>query len=113
MNIKSVHVLWTNTFKYLNVFLSKMEQKRRIYEPTEHGLKAQEIKSMLNEEFGKHAYSISNVYVYVKNYKLGISLEAQKGKPGPKHDEQLIIRITQILDEEPFASTRSIADKLH
>lgn len=100
-------------FKYLNVFLSKMEQKRRIYELAEQGLNTQEIKNMLNEEFGKHAYSISSVYLYLKNYKLGTPLKAQKGKPGPKPDEQLIIRITQILDAEPFATTRSIADKLH
>ena len=113
MSYKALHVVRTNTFKYLNVFLSKMEQKRRIYELAAQGQNAQEIKRILNEEFGKHSYSLSNIYIYVKNYKLGIPLDAQKEKPGPKRDEQLVIRIHQVLENESFASTRYIADLLN
>ena len=90
-----------------------MEQNRRIYELAAQGQNAQEIKNVLNVEFGKHSHTISNIYIYVKNYKLGIPLEAQKEKPGPKRDEQLVIRIHQVLEKEPFASTRYIADMLN
>ena len=79
----------------------------------EKGLSADSIKCLCKEHFGKQAFSSKTIYKWISMYKLGVPLNEERGKPGPKPDEQLLTRIQELLEEEPFISVRQIAQQLN
>lgn len=89
-----------------------MNQKEYIFKLTEQGKKPDEIKQFLEKRFGEEAYHRSTIYKWHGQAKIGVSIENNNDRPGNKLDDQLLIRVQQVLEEEPFSSTRSIADKL-
>ena len=91
----------------------QMSQKERIQTLAREGHKAGEIEGILKIEYGLHAYKLSTIYKWVADTKFSSSAHEKKGTPGRKPDEQLLVRIQDVLEEMPFASTRVIADKLH
>ena len=90
-----------------------MDQKAFIYMQAEKGLSADSIKCLCKEHFGKQAFSSKTIYKWISMYKLGVPLNEERGKPGPKPDEQLLTRIQELLEEEPFISVRQIAQQLN
>ena len=58
-----------------------------------------------------HAYSQKTIYIWIALTKLDKQDEPNES-PGPKLDDLLISRITQIPNDDPFASTRQITEKL-
>ena len=90
-----------------------MKQKRFIFEKANEGKKLKEIQILLNDQFGKEAYSKTTVYKWAAQAKLGFDAEIKTEPPGPKPDEQLCLRILQVLEDKPFSSTRSIAEELN
>lgn len=94
-------------------FFIKMKQKRFIFEKANEGQKPKEIQIHLNEQFGKEAYSKTTVYKWAARAKLGFDVESEAEPPGPKPDEQLRVRILEVLEDKPFSSLRSIAADLN
>ena len=90
-----------------------MKQKRMIFELTEEGKKEKEIAIILHEQFGAEAYSRKTIYKWMAQARLGFGPEEEKNKPGPKLDEQLLLRIQEKLKESPFLSTRQLAEELN
>lgn len=90
-----------------------MKQRKFIFDLAQNGKKPMEIENLLKEQFGKEAFHKTAIYKWSNYAKIGLDLENEREPPGPKPDEQLCIRILQILEEEPFSSLRSIADILN
>lgn len=90
-----------------------MKQRKFIFDLAQKGKKPMEIENLLKEQFGKEAFHKTAIYKWSKNANLGFDLENEREPPGPKPDEQLCIRILQILEEEPFSSLCSIANELN
>lgn len=90
-----------------------MEQRERIYELADQGLDEKEIEQILKIEFGLHAYCQKTIYKWMGRHKLGFKFDEKGEAPGPSIDEQLLSRIIEIINEEPFSSTRQIAKVLN
>ena len=89
-----------------------MNQRDTIIKFTKEVHSEKEIEEYLKIQFGLQAYSRKTIYKQFNLTKLGKE-NGPNEKPGPKADDQLICRITQVLDEFPYASTRQIADILN
>ena len=89
-----------------------MNQKDFIISLAQEGLSFTEIQNKANEEYGRHAFKRSYIYKLMQEVKLGVTHEEEGDKPGRKPDEQLLIRIVQVLEEKPYFTVRRIADKL-
>ena len=89
-----------------------MKQVTMIKDLASQGLEANEIKNKLAEQFGKRLYGITTTYKYRNDVKFGFQANDQKEKSGRKPDEQLITRISEILQDEPLSSVIMIAHKL-
>lgn len=100
------------TVRYFCTLKFKM-QKEYIFELTKEGKKPNEIQQLLQQRFGQEAYCRSTVYKWSAQARIGVDLDDNGEKRGTKPDEQLLYQIEQVLDEEPFSSTRSIADILN
>ena len=90
-----------------------MDQRERIYELTRDGYEADQIEQQLQIEFGMQAYCTKIVYKWMARCKLGFEFDEKHEKPDPKLDDQLLTRIIQIIDDQPFSSTRYIAQLLN
>lgn len=90
-----------------------MEQRKLIVEMHEKNATPEQIKNELDIQFGLHAYSISTVYRKVGLLKCGKNILEDEERPGRSIDEQLLYKIDQIIEEEPFASIRYIAHILN
>lgn len=88
-----------------------MKQREVIIEMAKNGRDVEEIERHLHFMFGQQAYTKKTIYKWMALVKIGKE-DAPKEKPGPKPDEQLIVRISEILESNHFASTRQIADEL-
>lgn len=88
-----------------------MNQRDFIIKLAKEGHDEKEIEEQLKIMFGQQAYKHTAIYKWMALTSLGKE-DAPKEKPGPKPDEQLILRISQILLEYPFASIREIAEDL-
>ena len=86
-----------------------MKQVSEIKKLSSQQLNASQIKIKLNEMFGQQAFSLPTIYKYMNEEKFQFNSSLEKDKPGRKPDEQLIVRIQQILEDEPFSSVRGIA----
>lgn len=83
-----------------------MEQKARIFELSKKSLKEDQI------EFGRHAYCSKTIYKWKAMENLGCKTDEKEDNPGRKVDDQFLKRISEILNEEPFSSARSIVQSL-
>lgn len=90
-----------------------MKQRNFICKLANEGEKPKNIEELLQRRFGEEALKRSEVYRWAGLAKLGYDPNYEKEKPGPKPDEQLLKRIEEILDEEPFASLHYIAELLN
>ena len=100
------------TVRYFCTLKFKMK-KEYIFELTKEGKKPNEIQQILQQHFGQEAYCRSTVYKWSAQARIGVDLDDNGEKRGTKPEEQLLYQIEQVLDEEPFSSTRSIADMLN
>ena len=89
-----------------------MQQRNFIKDHHEMGESPEQIKEKLDIEFGKQAYSISSVYRIVALIKCGNTNASFEPRPGRGIDEQLLKRISDIIEEMPCASVRYIAHML-
>jgi len=89
-----------------------MEQREKLIELSKSGLSPKEIQEQLKDEYGKHAYSISAIYKWHSRTVTGHTDSKERDKPGKKPDEQLLVRIEQELEAEPFTLVRMISHKL-
>ena len=90
-----------------------MQQRKLIVEMYEKDASPEQIKNELDIQFGLHAYSISTVYRKIDLLKCGVNILDNEDRPGRPIDEQLLARIDQIIEEEPFSSIRYIANILN
>ena len=90
-----------------------MKQRNTILELAKKGLSASQIKQHLDEQFGKEAYSLKTIYKWKNSLLFESSSDEEKVMPGPKVDEQLLIKIQQVFEEQQYASIREIADNLN
>ena len=90
-----------------------MKQRERIYELTDQGLEEKEIEQILKIEFGLHAYCQTTIYKWMAHHKHGIKFDEKREVPGPSIDEQLLSRIVEIINDEPYSSTRQITKVLN
>lgn len=81
-----------------------MEKKERIIELAREGHSPKETFLILQEEFGQHAPCMSCIYKWYQKVKLGAESEQEQNKPGRKPDEELLTKIADLLEEEPFSS---------
>ena len=89
-----------------------MEQRTRIFELAQEGLKEIQIESQLKIEFGQHAYNSKTIYKWMARQRLGYQCNEKDDVPGKRVDDQLLKRITEILNAELFSSSRTIAQRL-
>ena len=90
-----------------------MNKREYIFELTKNGKKPNEIQQLLQQRFGEEAFNRTTVYKWSTQARIGINIENENERPGRKPDDQLLIRIQQILEEMPYSSTRSITDILN
>ena len=88
-------------------------QKEYIFKLTNEGKRPAEIQQLLQQRFGQEAFHRTTVYKWSAQARIGVDINDKGEQRGNKPDEQLLIRIQQILDDEPFSSTRSIAHTLN
>ena len=81
-----------------------MNQREVIIQMAKNGRDVEEIEVHLNIMFGQQAYTKKTIYKWMALTKVGKE-DAPKEKTGPKPDEQLIVRISEILESDHFAST--------
>ena len=86
-----------------------MDQREKIIQLTQAGLSPKDIQEQLKDEYGKHAYGISAIYKWHARAITGHTDITKHEKPGFGRDEQLLVRIEQVLHDEPYASVRKIA----
>ena len=72
----------------------------------------QDIEEQLKVEYGTHAYNISTLYKWHSRTITGRTDPQERERPGIQRDEQLLVRIAQVLEAEPYASVRNIAHNL-
>lgn len=90
-----------------------MNQRKFIKDHFEFGEDVPEIKNKLDVEFGHQALSISSVYRRVGLLKCGYTELNDAPRPGRGIDEQLLARISTIIEEEPCSSLRYISNALN
>ena len=90
-----------------------MDQVSRIKELEGKNYSALEIKEKLDIEYGLHAYKMSTIYKHMREAKFTKKTDETKESPGRRPDEQLIVRIRQVLEDEPNFSVRNIARVLN
>lgn len=90
-----------------------MEKKERIIELTKNGDTPKQILQKLQVEFGQHAPRKTCVYKWHAQAKLGVEGSSKHGKPGRKHDEELLNKIAGMFEQESFASLGHIARTLN
>jgi len=90
-----------------------MKQRKFIKDHFEQGQNADEIKEKLDVQFGHEAYSISTVYRKIALLKCGYTNLEDAPRAGRGIDEQLLKRISEVLEEEPYSSVRYIANILN
>ena len=76
------------------------------------GLNVKQIKIKLDEQFGNGALCTKSAYNWYNSFKLGFESIEDDERSGRPPDEQLSILISQILDEEPYASIKYIAGRV-
>lgn len=76
------------------------------------GKKPNEIELILQQHFDEEGFR-RTVYKWSPQARIGINIGNEKETTSRKPDEQLLIRIQQILEEMPYSSTCSIADILN
>lgn len=89
-----------------------MNQRDVIVNLAKNGRNVEEIDARLKIMFGQQAYTKKTIYKWKALVTIGKE-DAPKEKPGPKRDEQLIERISTIIEANHFASTRQIAEELN
>lgn len=89
-----------------------MNQRETIINLAQKGWSEDQIEQELKIQFGLHAYSQKTIYKWIALTKLDKQDEPNE-RPGPKLDDQIISRISQILNDDPFASTRQITEELN
>ena len=97
---------------YVYYKISKMEMREMIFNLHKKGTSPKEIEKILKEEFGKHAYNLSTIYYWIAKAKVGIEDVQDEVRPGRPIDDQLLIRIREVLEEQPFSSINYIANTL-
>ena len=70
----------------------------------------EQIKNELDIQFGLHSYSISAVYRKIGLLKCGVNILDNEDRPGRPIDEQLLTRIDQIIEDEPFSPFPTVAN---
>ena len=85
---------------------------KQIINLAQKGWSEKQIEQELKIQFGLHVYSQKTIYEWIALMKLD-KQDEPNGRPGTKLDDQFISRITQILNNDPFDSTRHIADELN
>ena len=90
-----------------------MKQRNYICKLANEGKKPKNIEELLQKCFGEEELKRSEVYRLAGLARFGYDPNYKKETPGSKPDEQLLKRIKEILDEEPFASLRYIAELLN
>lgn len=90
-----------------------MKQRCFIKDHFEQGEHAVEIKEKLDIQFGREVYSISTVYRKIALLKCGQTSLEDAPRAGRSIDEQLLKRISDVLEEEPYSSLRYIANILN
>lgn len=89
-----------------------MKQVAEIKKLASQKIKASEIKIRMDEMFGQEAFCLATIYKYMNEEKFQFNINQKHELPGRKPDEQLIKRINEILNDEPFSSVRDIANQL-
>lgn len=89
-----------------------MKQVTEIKKLASQKFKASEIKIKMDEMFGQEAFSLATIFKYANEEKFQFNTSQNHELPGRKPDEQLIKRINEILNDEPFSSVRDIANQL-
>ena len=93
-----------------------MSQKDIIINLYKQGCNHQQISDILKMKFGESTYKPSTIYKWMKEAKFNLPLANRRlDEEEAKNaiDEQLLLRIQQILEDEPFSSIRSIASVLN
>ena len=88
-------------------------QKDLIQNLYQEGKGFDEIQKELKKQFGEHAYKTTAIYKHIREAKLGPSEEEQIEHHGNLPDDQLLIRISQEVENNEFFSVRSLAKKLN
>ena len=107
------NTVWSDLDSILYEIMHKAAVRTLIVEMHEKQATPEQIKNELDIQFGLHAYSISTVYRKVGLLKCGKNILEDEERPGRSIDEQLLYRIDQIIEDEPFASIRYIANILN
>lgn len=90
-----------------------MNQRKFIKDHFELREEVPEIKNKLDVEFGHQALSISSVYRRVGFLKCGCTEFDDAPRSVRSIDEQLLARISTIIEEEPCSSLRYISNALN
>ena len=90
-----------------------MQQIDFIRKLTSEGHTEKEIEEQLQIEFGHQAFKKTAIYKHMAFAKLGVEPPAKEKMPSIRIDTQLLNCIRQLLDEKPWESVRSIANKLN
>lgn len=88
-------------------------QKELIIQLAREGHGYDEIQKELQNQFGQYAYKQNAIYKYMRQVKLGCFEAEVSSFNGERIDEQLLTRILQVIEENPFFSVRSIAMRLN
>lgn len=90
-----------------------MNQVDFIKKLASEGLEEYQIEEKLHEQFGMEAYKKTAIYKHMADAKLQVKHKEEEEVVESRIDQQLLIRIQQVLYEEPYASVRYIAQELN
>ena len=90
-----------------------MNQRKFIKDHFELGEEVSEIKNKLDVEFGHQALSLSSVYRRVGFLKCGYTDLNDAPRSGRGIDEQLLTKISTLIEEEPYSNLRYISNALN
>ena len=89
-----------------------MEMRRRIIELSKDGKSPKDIQLIMKHEFGEHSLGRTAIYNWAAKARLGVENVEDKPRPGRPIDEELINKVADTIEEEPYASVGYIAQTL-